>query len=456
MIPIPFPTPESQPTSEKCESFTQPLWSSLRRFIFRFLFCYIMLFGTFCIQFMISVPWYYLTGKFVSFPLDPLWRVIVPWVARHALHFSKEISYAVADQGDTLSDYIVLLASVVLALISTGVWSVLDRRRTNYARLEQWLRLVMQCLLAGILFSYGFDKVFPVQFGNMTPGQMMARLGELPPMDLLWALMAASKPYTIFSGLLEVSAGILLLIPRLRFLGATLAIIVLTNIFALNLAYDVSVKSLSLQYLLMAIYLAAPECPNLVSLLILSQPVAPKPEVALSNKLAVTRWAWIVQGVAGLLSFLLAFAGGAQAYAKSVARSTSSPFIGVWKVVDFGVSGDPHRSPLTNKLAAKLQLSSGDQRWKKLVFEPWGSLVIEYPNGELQHARLKLQSDNAHGELSDGSDKTWNGHLSLERAGPKSLALQGNVNGVELSAKLRSDVPLFPLTSGPYHIVQDW
>ena len=309
MSAAPSPTPESQPTSEKCESLPQPRWNSPTRFMFRFLFCYIMLFATFCIPFIITVPWYYFTGKFLPSPLDPLWGVVVPWLAKHALHLAKDVPYAAGDQGDTLSDYIVLLAWIALALIATGVWSVLDRKRTNYARLDQWLRLVMQCLLAGILFSYGFDKVFPLQFGNVTPAKMMGRLGDLPPMDLLWTFMAASKPYTIFSGLLEVFAGILLLLPRLRFFGATLAIIVMTNVFALNLAYDVSVKSLSLQFLLMAAYLAAPECSNLVSLLILNRPVAPRPQVALSNKSTVTRWAWIAQGVAGSLFFLVSFRG---------------------------------------------------------------------------------------------------------------------------------------------------
>ena len=48
--------------------------------------------------------------------------------------------------------------------------------------------------------------------------------------------MAASKPYTIFSGSLEVLGGILLLVPRLADLGALICAAVLSNVFALNVA----------------------------------------------------------------------------------------------------------------------------------------------------------------------------------------------------------------------------
>jgi len=139
-----------------------------------------------------------------------------------------------------------------------------------------------------------------------------------------------------------------------------------------------------------------------------------------------------------------------------VARWASSPFLGVWKVSDFSISGDPSRSLLTAKLAAKLQLGAGEQRWKKLVFEPGDRLVIQYPNGELQRARLKLKPDKTHADLSDPSDKSWNGYLTLEPAGSKVLRIQGNANGVELSANLQLDAASFPLTSEPYHIIQDW
>lgn len=372
--------------------FEQQRWSLLKLASFRFLFCYVILFGTFCVQFMLGLPWFLFSGKSFSFPLDRGWSVLVPWVARHILHLSKAVPYAVFDQGDTLSDDILLFSWIVLAILATGVWSALDRERTNYARLNQWLRLIVQVLLAGILFSYGFDKVFPLQFGSLTPSRMMGHVGDLSPEDMLWVFMAASKPYTIFSGLLEVVAGFLLLVPRLRFLGAMLATVVMGNIFALNLAYDVSVKLLSLHYLLMAIYLAAPACSSLVALLIFNRAVVPKPEVALSSSRIVTRWAWRAQSVIGGLCFLLALAAGAKAYSKFVLSAGICPFTGVWKVNELQVSGDPHQSLLTPKLASKLHAGPGDDRWRRLIFERSGNLVIQCLNGELEPLNFKSKT----------------------------------------------------------------
>jgi hypothetical protein len=445
----------NEPESEVLDPWEQPHWSFLKLASFRFLFCYLMLFGTFCIQFMLGLPLYLLTGKYLSSPLDPLWSVLGPWVARYILHLSREVPYVVIDSGDSPSDYVVMFSWIVLAIVAAGVWSVLDRRRANYVRLNQFLRLVVQVLLAGILFSYGFGKVFPTQFGSLTPSRMMGNVGDLSPMDMLWLFMAASKPYTIFGGLLEVSAGVLLLVPKLRFLGAMLAIVVMGNILALNLAYDVSVKGLSLHYLLMAIYLAAPEFPSLVTLLIVKRAVRPKPDVDLSSSGTVTRWAWRTQAAFGLFCFLISFAAGAKDYSTDVSTEGLSPLTGVWKVTEFTISGDPHRSVLTDKLASKLHVAPGEDRWANLIVERSGNLVIRFANGELEPVKFKLKSDKIHGELSDESDKNWKGQLSLQRQGTKLLNLHGEVNRVEVNAKLRLEVPAFQLDSGAFHIVQD-
>ena len=414
-----------------------------------------MLFGTFCVRFTLGFSWYLFSGKSLFFLLDPIWSVVVPWVARHILQLSRDVPYAAVDQGDTLSDYVLLFSWLVFAIVATGVWSALDRGRSNYVRLKQWLRLIVQALLAGTLFSYGFVKVFPSQFGSLTPAMMMGHVGDLLPTDMLWTFMAASKPYTIFGGLLEVFAGSLLLVPSLRFFGAMLAIVVMVNIFALNLAYDVSVKSLSLHYLLMAIYLAAPEFSTLVTLLIFKRPVAPRPEVALSSSRTVTRWAWMAQGAVGLFCFLASFAGGVRGYSRDVSNAGISPLSGVWKVTDFTVSGDPDRSLLTEKLASKLHVGPGEDRWAKLIFERYGNLVIQCANGELEHVSFKLKPDKVHGELSDDSDKNWKGQLSFQQQGTKMLTLHGEVNGVEVKANLQLEVPVFQLNSGAYHIIQD-
>jgi len=134
------------------------------------------------------------------------------------------------------------------------VWSVVDRRRMEYRVLLEWLQRTVSLLLAYVLFSYGTDKVFPLQFGRLSQVRS-ERVGDLDRFNMLWTFMAASTPYTVFSGAMEILAGLLLLVRRSETAGALLSIGVLTNVLVLNLAYDVPVKLLSSHLRVFALFL---------------------------------------------------------------------------------------------------------------------------------------------------------------------------------------------------------
>jgi hypothetical protein len=44
------------------------------------------------------------------------------------------------------------------------VWSVLDRKRAEYHALHHWLRVLIRYYVAFVLFGYGFEKVYKLQF----------------------------------------------------------------------------------------------------------------------------------------------------------------------------------------------------------------------------------------------------------------------------------------------------
>ena len=111
--------------------------------------------------------------------------------------------------------------------------------------------------------------MFPTQFIFPTFGRLVEPLGEFSPMGLLWNFMGYSTPYIIFSGLAEVTGATLLLFRRTATLGAMASAAVLLNIVMLNFCYDVPVKLYSLNLLLMAIFLMAPDLPRLANLLVL-------------------------------------------------------------------------------------------------------------------------------------------------------------------------------------------
>ena len=138
------------------------------------------------------------------------------------------------------------------------VWSAISEARQwrlEYKTLHQWLRLGLRLMLGSALLTYGFYKIFPLQFPPPTAEQLAVTYADSSPMGLLWRFMGASKAYSTFGGLAEAVPGLLLLFRRTATLGALGATAVLLNVVALNLSYDVTVKLYSMELLLMALSL---------------------------------------------------------------------------------------------------------------------------------------------------------------------------------------------------------
>src|SRR5262249_29619085 len=145
---------------------TQPPWNPATRTAFRFAFVYFALY-TF------PFPLDYLPyGQTLTRPYSALWQAVVPWVGKHILHLSYDITVFTNGSGDTTYDYVQALCLLSVASASAIVWSVLDRRRINYSKLYQWLRLFVRFWLASVLLSYGAAKVLP----NQMPAPLLSTL----------------------------------------------------------------------------------------------------------------------------------------------------------------------------------------------------------------------------------------------------------------------------------------
>ncbi len=114
------------------------------------------------------------------------------WTQIHAMGIASPPPHAFTGSADTTYRYATCLAYIAIAALATVVWSWLDRRRPNYARLSEWLRAWMRIELATIIFGYGFAKIIPSQFGTPSLQAYAQPLGEFSPMGLLWAFMNQS------------------------------------------------------------------------------------------------------------------------------------------------------------------------------------------------------------------------------------------------------------------------
>jgi uncharacterized membrane protein YphA (DoxX/SURF4 family) len=429
-------------------------WSLPTRVGFRFVFCYLLMLSFGMVGIMREFV--LLFGTHASPTrglLDPLWLRVVPWVAVHLL--GLRMGAVSTDSSDTLFDYVFVVCQVLLAAGATLVWSLLDGRRTEYRVLLAWLRRIVGLVLACMLFTYGTDKIFPIQFGTLSLVRLSRRVGDLDPFNLLWTFMAGSTLYTVFSGAAEILAGVLLLLPRCETVGALFSAAVMTNVFVLNLAYDVPVKLISSHLLLCAIFLAACESRRLVPALLSDLAISPRPPVSLSRR------AWLNRS----LAFLLPAAGFAflvfccllmsRYYRFHQARSASSPLYGIWAVDEFQVKGNPTSPLFTPKLAAELDVHPGQDRWQQLIIDTSRESAILLGNGVLDSIVVTVSPDGKTATLTDSSDAAWKCDFRVERPSADLLNLDGRINGVEATVRVhRLPKEKLLLTNARFHWVR--
>jgi len=446
----------SRPSLDSPNSDEFGAWRRATRILFRICFCYLALYALYTLTLLIALVLRDLGGRQPFFPVEAGLHRVVPWVGVHLLGIRRQPSDFENVLGDGLFDWVEHFCFVAAALIAALIWSMLDSRRTDYRRLHAWLSLVLRLTLAATMFLYGFDKVFPLQFHSITRMDLVQPLGDLNHFSLMWRFMASSPGYTIFSGSLEVLGGILLLIPRLSNLGAILCVLVLSNVVALNIAYNVDVKVFSFNLLLMAIFLAAPEIPRLARILVLNRPVSPLRAVPLSEHKWINKGARSLQAAFGVCLFVVCLVDSASRYTRiQRASAVAVPLQGIWTVDDFSVSGEPQHALFTQRLAHDMHVGTGDDRWARLVFDAPGKAAIQIRNGEVDYIAVLLDKNATTAELSDEGDPEWKGKLTIQQPQPNLLNLTGVVNGVDVSARLhRMDESQFELKNERVSLVQ--
>jgi len=108
-------------------------WSLPKRIAFRFAFAYLVLYN-FPFPFNV-MSWF----EEASSRYDALWQRIVAPVGKAV--FGADTSVLPNGSGDTTFNYVQVFCFAMLALVVTLIWTLLDRKREHYARLDAWLRV---------------------------------------------------------------------------------------------------------------------------------------------------------------------------------------------------------------------------------------------------------------------------------------------------------------------------
>lgn len=157
-------------------------------------------------------------------------------------HFFKGAISNADFSSDTVGLNILMLLLLILAFLS--VW-LLDIFKVRPARIVTAFKSFSACYVALVLLKYGFDKLFKQQFYLPEPNILYANFGSLTKDTLYWSTMGLSHTYSVSLGIIEIMAGVLLLMRPTRILGFCLATGIITNILLINFSFDISVKTFS-------------------------------------------------------------------------------------------------------------------------------------------------------------------------------------------------------------------
>jgi hypothetical protein len=235
-------------------------------------------FRFFCIFFLLQItPWSWLDSEVpgISYLNDFYYRA-VEWVVerfnQYLFHFVKT---TVVNNGssDTSLNWELQFTHLCLAAAGCFVWSILDRKRESYTQANYWLRTFMRYYLIMMCFRYGIDKWYVLQMPFPNQSQLATPLGDFLPMRFSWMFIGYSTPYEMFSGAMEILAGLLLLNRKTITLGLMVGLVVLANVMVLNLCYDIPVKLFSMQLVIYFVYLLVNDIKRLLQFFVFNKNV---------------------------------------------------------------------------------------------------------------------------------------------------------------------------------------
>ncbi|CAL2077611.1 conserved membrane hypothetical protein [Tenacibaculum sp. 190524A05c] len=376
-------------------------WSKSSLIAFRFSFVYFLLFII-----IHNNGAYVFFDYIMKYPNDLLHQFI-PWVGKHILHLPYDITTFTNGSGDTTYDYVLMFLAFFIAVVSTVVWTLVDKKNKNYDKLYYWLTTAVRYYVGLMLIHYGLVKVIQLQFPQPSFYRLFQPYGESSPMGLAWTFLGFSKGYNLFMGIAEVLAGLLLFRRTLAF-GAIITLMTALNVMAVNYFYDVPVKLLSTHLVLMTIFLLSRDIKKLCIFLFTNKTIEglttikrPKFNKSINISLLVIK--------AFILTYALGYGFYNALQSKKIYGSDApkSKLYGAYKITDYVVNGDT----ITNYKSKIL--------WKTLVFEREGYVQVRKMDKQRISYKTEIDTINHKIELTPYRGKSDAFTLNYTKNGDK-------------------------------------
>jgi hypothetical protein len=426
-------------------------WPFITRLAFRFVVSYFTLYiaSTQMISGLLAIP-----GVRVP-PLSsvPPLLSLTSWVATELFGFSKPL-VLISGSGDKPFDWTVSAVLLAIAGATTIVWSLFDRHRPNYLGLQKWFRLFLRFGMGTTMLTYGMVKAFPLQMSYPSLTRLLEPYGHFSLMGVLWAHIGASPAYETFTGLVELSAAVLLFIPGLTLLGALVSLAASTQVFVLSMTYDVPVKLFSFHLIIMSLVLLAPDARRLVNVLVLGRAVDAPSHPPLFKKRFLHVVAIVMQLALGTWLVYSSFTVSKASYSQRGPDAPKPPLYGVWTIETMTIDGQV-RSPLVTDY----------DRWRRMIVQTATGLTFQRMDDTFTGYGAKVDTSARTITLTRApaapgvpvAQPEETGRFTYEHPSPERLILDGSVDGKAMRMELQYyDRSNFRLVQGRFRWIQDY
>jgi hypothetical protein len=427
-----------------------PKWSPALRIAFRFCLIYL---GLYCLATQIITSLFTLTvGAGRNVPdLATLWplRPVIVWTGAHVFHMDVHLSaFWGGNSGSTdcMFGWIMTFCLLVIATVATVVWSVLDRRRENYAELHKWFRLFVRFALAGQMIAYGFVKVIPIMLPYPSLTRLLQPVGTLSPMGMLWTSTGSAPVYEMFTGWAEAAGGLLLFYPRTATLGALVTLADMIQVSMMELTYDVPLKLFAFHLLLLSCFLLASDVPRLVRFLLLNRATTPSTEGQLFRSVRANRIALVVQIIFGLW-LTGVYCHYAWGYWNTKGGGRPRPALyGIWEVKQMSIDEQPRPPLLTDS-----------NRWRRAIFDYPDRMAFQRLDDSFANYGASVNLQERTLALTKSDDKNWTANFTFQRPAGDRLILDGRMDNHQVHMELSlTDRNSFLLVSRGFHWTQEF
>ena len=258
--------------------------------------------------------------------------------------------------------------------------------------------------------------------------------------------MGASPSYTFFAGAVELLGGVLLIVPQLTTLGALISGAAMSNVFMLNIGYDVPVKIFTFNLVIMATLLLLPDLRRLADSFIFNRRLEPAVDRPLFKRKRLNQIALAVQVLFGVVLLSRNLYHRQQDVREVAEARAQTPLYGIWSVEEFTVDGQVRAPLLTDPL-----------RWQRIIIESPDVVTVQPMSSSPQYFDLSVDSRSKSFNMRKPNEWMRRADFTYENPQPDVLTLKGEMDGHQIEARFRrSDESQFLLLNRGLHWINEY